>query len=193
MLNIINNYCLWNLNNIIISKITLKKFQKIPKIKKLSFIFIINNKQYKKNFILFFIVISLIFGNILILKNKQNKELQIFNLKLKKKKKNIFLLNFINIYLLNINTNENLIKTSISCLNKNNLIYKLNYFYFPYILELNIFYLKNEQIYNFINNYRLQLKIFIKTNKDIKNSLEFLLRFFRFSYNLKLKKKILLV
>lgn len=190
MTNLIKNYCLWNFNNIIISKITLKNFQNIPKIKKLSFTFIINIKQYKKNFILFFIIISLIFGNILILKNKQNKEFQIFNFKLNNNNKKIFLLNFINIYLPNINANENLIKQSITCFNKRKLIFKFNYFSFPCISELDLFYLKNEQIYNFINNYRLQMNIIIKTSKFIKNTLEFLLRFFRFSYNFKLKKKL---
>ena len=85
-MNLIENYYSWNANYLIISKITLKNFKNMPKIKKLYFIFIIKIKQYKKNFFLFFIIISLIFGNVLVLKNKQNKDLQIFSIKLKKKK-----------------------------------------------------------------------------------------------------------
>ena len=190
-MNLIENYYSWNINNIIISKITLKNFKNIPEIKKLYFIFIIKIKQYKKNFFLFFIMISLIFGNILILKNKQNKDLQLFSLKLKKKKIKIFLLNFVNMYLPIINTNENLIKQSINCLRKNRiLLYRLNYFSFPCISELDVFYAKNEQIYNFINSYKLQLDIYIKFPSYIKNSFEFLLRIYRLSYNLKLKKKL---
>ncbi len=56
--------------------------------------------------------------------------------------------------------------------------------------ELDVFYAKNEQIYNFVNSYKLQLDIYIKFPSYIKNSFEFLLRIYRLSYNLKLKKKL---
>jgi hypothetical protein len=160
----------------------------IPKIKKLSFIFILKIKQYKKNNLLFFILISLVFGNVLILKNKQNKELQIFNFTLKNTKLKIFFFNFINIYLPIINTNENLVKQGISnTRSKKILLYRLNYFSFPCIFELDLLYIKNEQIYNYISNYRLQLDIYIKTIYFLKNSLGFLLRMYKLPYNLVIK------
>ena len=184
-MNLIENYYTWNFNNIIISKLLLNSKQSIPQIKKLSFIFILKMKQYKKNNFLFFILISLIFGNILILKNKQNKELQIFNFVLKNSKLKFFFFNFVNIYLPIINTNENLVKHSINNIHsKKLLLYRLNYFSFPCIFELDIFYIKNEQIYNYVSNYRLQLDIYLKTSYFLKNSLDFLLRMYRLPYKL---------
>ena len=98
-MNLLENYYTWNFNNIIISKLLLNKKKNIPQIKKLSFIFLLKIKQYKKNNFLFFILISLVFGNVLILKNKQNKELQIFNFILKNSKlKFFFLISLIFIY-----------------------------------------------------------------------------------------------
>jgi hypothetical protein len=184
-MNLIENYYIWNFNNIIISKLLLNNTKNLPKLKKLSFIFILKIKQYKKNNFLFFILISLIFGNILILKNEQNKDLQIFNFILKDTKLKFFFFNFVNIYLPIINTNENLIKYSLNNINDNKiLLYRLNYFSFPCIFELDIFYLKNEQIYNYVSNYRLQLDIYIKTTYFLKNSLNFILRMYRLPYKL---------
>jgi len=114
----------------------------------------------------------------LILKKKEIKNLQIFNLKLKNKKINFFLLSFINIYLPLLNE-EKIVKNS-SCsfaLKKTNfLLYRLNYFSFPTIPELDLFYLYYEEISYFINKYKLQIDIYIKKNIYINNSLEFLVR-----------------
>jgi hypothetical protein len=142
-------------------------------------------KQYKKNNFLFFILVSLIFGNILIVKNKQGKELQIFNFILKNIRLKFFFFNFVNIYLPIINTNENIIKNSVNNLNSSKiLLYRLNYFSFPCIFELDKFYVKNEQIYNYVSNYRLQLDIYITTTRFLKNSLDFILRMYRLPYKL---------
>lgn len=185
-------FFLWNFNSIITSKIIVKNFKHIPKIKKVSLFFIINAKQYKKNLLLFYIIINLIFGNILLLKNKSIKELYIFKLKLKRKKILPFVLHFVNIYLPLINISEKLIKKNRILFNLKNqiLLYRLNYFSFPLIPELDFFYTKNEQIYHFINEYRFQLDIYIKSFFYMKNSFEFLFRMYRFPFNFKFIKKI---
>ena len=58
----------------------------------------------------------------------------------------------------------------------NFLLYRLNYFSFPTIPELDLFYLYYEEISYFINKYKLQIDIYIKKNIYINNSLEFLVR-----------------
>lgn len=186
------SFFLWNFNSITISKIIIKNFKYIPKIKKLSLFFIINIKQYKKNLLLFYILINLIFGNVLLLKNKSIKELYIFKLKLKKNKIISFLLNFVNIYLPLINITEKLVKKNKIFFNSKSqiLLYRFNYFSFPLIPELDFFYIKNEQIYQFVNNYQLQLNIYIKSFFYIKNSFEFLFRMYRFPFNFKFTKKL---
>ena len=98
-MNSIANYYLYNFNSIIISKLGLFSLKNFPKIKNLTLFFIINIKQYKKNLLLFYIIINLIFGGILVLKINITNYLQLINLVLKKKKKNFFLQAFINFYL----------------------------------------------------------------------------------------------
>lgn len=82
----------------------------IPKIKKLAFFFLINIKQYKKNVLLFYIMLSLIFGGIFIKKKKENQGLHIFNIIIKKKKIYYYLLSFVNIYLPLLSVIENYLK-----------------------------------------------------------------------------------
>jgi hypothetical protein len=192
-MNFIENYYTWNFNAITISKIILKSSKIIPQIKKLNFFFLINQKQYKKNLLLFYIIVSLIFNTVLILKNKSLEGVQIFCFKLKKKKIFNFLLLFVNIYLPLINIPQDIIKKNVLSFplkKKTLLIFRLNYFTFPSIYELDLIYRACEQIQNFINNYRLQLDIFIKTSFYVKHSLDFLIRMYRIPYVLKLKKKI---
>ena len=98
-MSLVENYFVYNFNSIIISKLFVNFLGSFPKIKKLIFFFIINIKQYKKNLLLFYIVISLIFGGVLILKRKEIQGLQIFNLMLKNKNLFLFLFMFINFYL----------------------------------------------------------------------------------------------
>ena len=89
-MNSIANYYLYNFNSIIISKLGLFSLKNFPKIKNLTLFFIINIKQYKKNLLLFYIIINLIFGGILVLKINITNYLQLINLVLKKKKKIFF-------------------------------------------------------------------------------------------------------
>lgn len=59
-------------------------------------------------------------------------------------------------------------------------MYRLNYFSFPVISELDLIYLDYEMIYNFINSYKFQLDIYIKIKLFIKDVGNFLFRFYRF-------------
>jgi hypothetical protein len=188
-MDIIQTYCIYSFNSIILSKIILKSLIDIPNIKKLSLFYFINNKQYKKNLLLFYIIISLIFGGTVILKKKELQKLYIFNLTLKKKHCFNFLLCFINVYLPLIDITENLLKTAtLPKLKKKELLYRLNYFHFPAIIELDPIYINCERIHNFVSNYRLQLDFYIKTCFYIKNVLEFIPRMYRFPCVFKFEK-----
>lgn len=143
-MSIVENYYLYNFNSIILSKIFINFLGNFPKIKKLSFYFIINNKQYKKNLLLFYIMISLIFGGILVLKRKEIQGLQVFKMKIKEKFLLVFFFTFINLYLPLFSVAENSIKKSLFFLKykkKKFFLYRLNYFSFPVIPELDLVYL----------------------------------------------------
>ena len=98
-MNIFDNYYVYNFNSIILSKIVVKSLSVIPRVQKLSFIVIVNLKQYKKNLLLFYIVISIMFGGVFFLQRKVISGLQVFNIIISKKKINKFLLVFIGFYL----------------------------------------------------------------------------------------------
>ena len=143
-MSLVENYFVYNFNSIIISKLFVNFLGSFPKIKKLIFFFIINIKQYKKNLLLFYIVISLIFGGVLILKRKEIQGLQIFNLMLKNKNLFLFLFMFINFYLPLLNIVDNKVKKAFllyNCKKQLFSIYRLNYFSFPVISELDVIYL----------------------------------------------------
>ena len=187
----IKNHSIYNFNSIISFKILLKSLFDFPRINKLVFFFIINSKQYKKNVVLFYIIISLMFGGLIIFKKKIINKVYVISLVLKKKKILKFLLSFINMYLPMISVPENVIKLSVLSSfykNKKNILYRLNYFNFPSIYELEVIYTQYEFITDFINNYKLQLDFFIKTNLVLKNSIEFLPRMYRFPCLFKINK-----
>jgi len=189
-MNSLQNYYYYCFNSIIISKIFINFLGDLPKIKKLSFFFIINIKSYKKNLLLFYIMISLIFGGSLILKRNESQGLQIFNIFIKKKKIYIFFLLFINFYLPLLSTVENSLKKGFhfsKSKKQNFFYYRLNYFSFPVISEFDAIYLEYETIYDFVNSYRFQLDIYIKLALLSKDSGEVLLRFFRLPCVLQLK------
>lgn len=143
-MGIVENYYVYQFNSIIISKVFINFLGNFPKIKKLSFFFIINNKHYKKNLILFYILISLIFGGILILKRKEVQGVSIFNIVLKRKKIFFFLFAFVNFYLPLLSVSENLLKKGfffLRDLQYNLFFYRLNYFAFPVISEFDSIYL----------------------------------------------------
>jgi hypothetical protein len=185
-MDLVGTYCIYNFNSIILSKLVLKQLLDLPIIKKISFFFFINKKKYKKNILLFFIVISLLFGDLLLIKKKEIQQCYIFNIILKKKKVLNFFLNFINIYLPLINTTENLIKCGIHFSNK----YRLNYFHFPTIIELDKLYLAYDQVHIYLSKFQFQLDIYFFSVLYIKNILDFLLRIYRFPCYFKYTKNL---
>ena len=126
-MGIFDNYCLYHYNAITISKIVIYNLGVFPKIKKLSFYFIINIKTYKKNLFLFYIMISLIFGGVLVLKKKEVLNFQVFNFQVNKKKILLFILMFINVYLPLLVTVEGILKKVFFLSNKKKkTIYRCN-------------------------------------------------------------------
>ena len=176
------NYCFNYQRYITSSKLLLKIQHNFPKLKKIVVFFIINIKHYKKNILLFYIIVNLCFICNILLFNKEKNNYQVLKFSLRKLKIINFLNNFINIYLPILDGNQNIIKKNIikNIINKNFLLYRFNYFNFPTIYESSFLCYTNENIYNLINNYQIQLDIYLKTFYFIKNSLEFLLRIYRF-------------
>lgn len=187
-MNLLETYCIYNFNSIILSKLILKNRIDLPIIKKISFFFFINKKKYKKNILLFFILISLFFGDLFLIKKKEIQQYYIFHIILKKKKILNFFLNFVNIYLPLINITENIVKCGINISNK--YIYRLNYYHFPTITELDKLYISYDQIHLYVSKFQFQLDIYFFNVKYIKNILDFLLRLYRFPCFFKYKKKL---
>jgi len=113
-MNNLENYYSYNVNSIIISKLSIVSLSVFPKIKSLTLFFIISTKQYKKNLLLLYIIINLIFGGISVLKINVTNSLQLIKIVLKKKKIFAFLQSFINFYLPLLNPSENVIKDGVS-------------------------------------------------------------------------------
>lgn len=187
-MNIFDNYYVYNFNSIILSKIVVKSLSVIPRVQKLSFIVIVNLKQYKKNLLLFYIVISIMFGGVFFLQRKVISGLQVFNIIISKKKINKFLLVFIGFYLpwnpdlLFVSIKNTIIKSPVIFFNNKKIcfIYSLNYLRFPIVSELELLYFESDfVIYYFISYYRFQIDIYINKNFIIKDSGEFLLRLYR--------------
>jgi hypothetical protein len=86
------------LNSFILSKLVLKSLGLVPKIKKIIFYFILQSKEYKKNLILFYIIVSLIFSGIVVVKKTEISGLHVFKIVLKKKKICYFLVSFVYFY-----------------------------------------------------------------------------------------------
>jgi hypothetical protein len=185
--SLVENCYIYNFNSIILSKINIKSLCSLPKLKKVSFFFFISLKQYKKNIMLFYIIISLIFGGVVILKKKEVQGLQIFKLSIRKNKIILFLIVYINLYLPLVNSVENTIKKCfLYVLNtKKNMAFRLNYFSFPIIPEVNLLCLDFELFYNFISFYRFQIDFHFKVTFSLKDIGEFLLRLYRLPCKLK--------
>jgi len=181
-MNIIENYCSNYFNNFILSKINTTSLAKIPKVDRLIVFFIINIKQYKKNLFIFYILVNLIFGGLLILKTNIRNSLYIINLVVKRKSIFHFLQAFVNFYLPLLSFMDNTIKlgTMHTKLTSKRLhTYRINYFSFPVVPELDKLTENYESLYNFVNNYKMQLDISIVNATSVKNCPSFLLRMYR--------------
>lgn len=189
-MGLLENYCVPKYNSILISKISIRSLKNYPKLKCLFLYFIIDIKQYRKNILLFYLIINLLFGGIKFTRKKSAVSLLIFKLSVKKKKMFIFLESFVSFYLPLLNTSENIYKKTISY-RKESLIdlcfYRFNYFTFPAISELDLMYEDFELLYDFITNFKLQLDMVVIQPKNGCNSGETLLRMYRLPCSVKSK------
>lgn len=168
-----------------ISKTVTKALGQLPKIKRLTFSFMFNTKIYKKNLILFYIVLSLVFHEINILKEKDCQNIFFLYLKISEPKIWLTLQNFVNVYLPLIQTKDNNIKTIVSSRRTRSLIFDVNYFSFPVIPELNLLYFKSDLIYKQVSFYRFQVRFYIQRSFFVKDFGEFLVRYQRLPYRFK--------
>lgn len=164
-------------NSIISSKVNLINYFTIPIIYKIIFFFIVNIKYYKKNILLFYIIINLSFSDIILSYNKELNKIYIFKFFINKNKIKFFFFSFIYIYFPNFYINQNLLKYSKNVNKKKfKLIYRFNYQNFPLVPESSVLYYNNEQIITLINAYQMIFDIYLNNNFFLKNSLEFLIR-----------------
>ena len=84
-------------------------------------------------------------------------------------------------YLPIFDLNKNVIKKSALNFNKKlSNFYRITYLNFPVIPESEILCYNNQQVYNWINEYQIKFDVYLNYTYLIKNSLDFLLRLFRF-------------
>ena len=142
-------HCFFYNQSIISSKITLKPYSNFPKIKKIVVFFILNTKYYKKNILLFFIIVNLCFYRATVSNIREVCNYQILKFSLRKRKITEFFNNFITVYLPTFDSNKNIIKKSV--LNNNtksgNFLYRICYANFPVIPESEFLCYTNEYIY----------------------------------------------
>jgi len=184
------NYHFEYYQSIISSKLMLTNYFHLPRVKKIVVFLLISLKYYKKNILLLYIIINLCFYCTIVLYNKEINNYQIIKFSLHHKKIINFFNIFVNIYLPALDVDQNIIKKS-TIVNNNKIgfiIYRFNYFNFPMIPEIDFLYYTNEAIFNLINAYQIRLDFYLKTNCFIMNSLEFLIRMFRFPVKTKLLK-----
>jgi len=193
-MSLLDNYCKLHFNCISISKIAVKSLGALPEIKKLAFFFIVDTKQYKKNVLLFYILISLFFGGSLVIRKKELQGFLVLKTTLRQRKGYLFLLGFINFYLPTLSTVANTVKTGLlvsTAMNKKILVYRLAYFTFPLIPQLDLLFAKSERIQHFIASYRFQIDFYLPNIVTSKDSGEFLLRLLRLPCVIKLNKLVL--
>lgn len=192
-MNYLNNYCAQNFKALILSKVFLVSLYNYPKLNKLVFFFLISSKQYKKSVFLFYIVMSIFFCRVKIIRKKSISSLNMLTILINKNKK-MFLLVFINFYLPLLGSVENKLKYGVSTIKSKNFFflkyYRVNYFSFPVIPELDLMYEQYETVFNIVSNYRLQIDFIVKTKSIIKDSSLFLIRMLRFPCVLKIKSYV---
>ena len=188
MLMVFNTY---NYNSILISKLMVLNI--LPKINKVIIFIIIHNKLYKKSLILFYLVSSFIFGGFSPI-HLFKKELSYFQITVKFSLKRLqlysFICSFINIYLPLIGTADNITKYAIyynRFIYSDYCYYRINYFTFPFIPEMNLIYSLFNFIYDVIIGYKFQIDFFIYKGFCFTNSGESLIRMYRFPFKLKNK------
>ena len=118
-------HCFFYHRSIISSKVLLKPYFSFPKIKKIVVFFILNTKYYKKNIILFYIIINLCFYKATVLHSQEISNYQILKFSLQEQKITEFFNAFISSYLPTLDFNQNIQKKTTGNNNKS----LLNFFY----------------------------------------------------------------
>lgn len=193
----LNSYYRYHHNSLIISKSSIQQLTEFPKIKKVLVFFLIDTKYYKKNLLLFCIVINLIFG--LNPKKKKKKEIKgdvrIFSINLKNMEIFIFLKDFVYLYLPLLSTDVNCEKQGTLLLEfeksvYKEVIYRIDYFKFPVIMQLDAICSNFEMIQHFVNNYKLRIEFYLRQNTFFKESNEFFIRMHRIPCYFRLKSRL---
>ena len=97
----------------------------------------------------------------------------------------MFLNNFIVIYLPTLDVGQNVIKRCIINFKKIIYVYRVIYTAFPVIPESDFLCYSNEFLYSIISFCQIVFDIYLKNNFFFKNSLDFLLRVYRFTISAK--------
>jgi hypothetical protein len=186
-MGVLVNYFSYNLSAIVLSKLNTGSYIKL---KKIVCFFIIDTKHYKKNLVLFFIIVSILFCRFDTIKKRCVYSSLIIKLIIKSKKF-IFLQKFIHFYLPLLGSVGNSIKLG-SFVKKTNagthlMLYRINYFTFPVMPELDLIYGEYEFIYNIVTNYRMQLDFVLKVGA-LKIANFFLIRMYKLPCIFKGKK-----
>lgn len=185
----LSSYCLENFNSIIISKVSTGSFSFC---KKIILVFLINTKQYKKNILLFYIILSVLFGGVNVIKQKIVDIVLIVKLVITKNPQ-MLIQNFIQFYLPILGSIENSIKLGFFCINNNikqtSICYRITYKVFPVIPELDFIYEEYEHIYNIVSSYRVQLDMVIKSVGGTIYNID-LINMYRLPYIIKVKNNL---
>jgi hypothetical protein len=143
-------HCFRYHRSIISSKVLLKPYFSFPKVKKIVVFFILSIKYYKKNILLFYLIVNLCFYKATVVHTQEIRNYQIVKFSLQKRKITEFFNSFITAYLPTLDFNQNVQKKTVANKNKslNNFIYRLCYLNFPVVPEADFLSYNNEYIYN---------------------------------------------
>jgi len=185
-MTLLSSFSMYYCQAVISSQFTLKPKNSFPKIKKIVIFLVVSLKQYKKNILLCYVISYLLMSNTLIFNNKKIQQHSILKFLVKTNFFLIFFFNFVNVYLPLLSSDQNTIKKSIvqKVSSSQQFMYRLQYFTFPVIPEMELICYNNEFLSRFISNNYLQIDIYIQSAVYIKSALEILLRFFRLPCNI---------
>ena len=169
-------------NNTCLSKFILVSIKNYPGIAGIQVFFIVS-KSYKKNLLLFFIILHLIFGSVFFQQKKCNQSILLYNIIkicLKKKKIYAFLFRFLYYLPLSSFVAHAIFKKIIYRVlyYKSTHYIRFNFFLFPPILELDRFYEDFDQFYVLVSLFKFQCNF--KISNPVFFGANFVLQFFKF-------------
>lgn len=160
-----------------LSKYTFRSLSHFPRIRILNFNIILYYKQKYKHFLFLHILILLFFFNVNILTRFYLKVFPVNILQIKLRNSISlyrFLNNFFYVYFPLIDSFSTEFKVFFS-----QDIIKFNFFKFPLVYELNLFFLSMEYLYLFLNNYKFQLEFYLRKKRKTAVNLS-LLQYYKF-------------